>query len=145
MSIRDWINAYVPGRHSSKLGQLLDVAYNIEYGAECERAELAEHALPARLRGPGPAAHLRQVEREVPRRGGNDQITDRLAAALAGQITMGPELTAIKRNGDGTYDALVPSGLNDEDDYGRSGGAGAAVLDAPLVSTARRRASSRSR
>ena len=34
MSIADWIQAYVPGGLSSKLGQLLDVAYNIEYGAE---------------------------------------------------------------------------------------------------------------
>ncbi|MDQ1586355.1 MAG: monoamine oxidase, partial [Actinomycetota bacterium] len=34
MSIIDWINAYVPGGMASKLGQLLDVAYNIEYGAE---------------------------------------------------------------------------------------------------------------
>src|SRR4051794_2586940 len=32
MSIIDWINNYVPGGMSSKLGQLLDVAYNIEYG-----------------------------------------------------------------------------------------------------------------
>src|SRR3954464_9363012 len=35
MSITDYINAYVPGGISSKLGQLLDIAYNIEYGAEC--------------------------------------------------------------------------------------------------------------
>src|SRR4029079_4891439 len=34
MSIMDWIQAYVPGGMSSKLGQLLDIAYNIEYGAE---------------------------------------------------------------------------------------------------------------
>jgi monoamine oxidase len=34
MSVRDWINSYVPGGFGSKLGQLLDVAYNIEYGAE---------------------------------------------------------------------------------------------------------------
>src|SRR3954451_14690830 len=31
MSIIDWISAYVPGGMNSKLGQLLDVAYNIEY------------------------------------------------------------------------------------------------------------------
>ena len=34
MSITDWIKQYVPGGTSSRLGQLLDVAYNIEYGAE---------------------------------------------------------------------------------------------------------------
>ena len=34
MSIYDWIDAYVPGGHGSRLGGLLDAAYNIEYGAE---------------------------------------------------------------------------------------------------------------
>ncbi len=36
MSIIDWIEDTVPGGMSSPLGQLLDVAYNIEYGAECD-------------------------------------------------------------------------------------------------------------
>src|SRR5439155_15593554 len=36
MSVIDWLNETVPnGGASSKLGQLLDVAYNIEYLAEC--------------------------------------------------------------------------------------------------------------
>ena len=34
MSILDWIDETFPGGRDSKLGQLLDVAYNIEYGAE---------------------------------------------------------------------------------------------------------------
>jgi monoamine oxidase len=34
MTLFDWIENYVPGGHSSSLGQMLDVAYNIEYGAE---------------------------------------------------------------------------------------------------------------
>ncbi|HEX7840216.1 MAG TPA: NAD(P)/FAD-dependent oxidoreductase [Kofleriaceae bacterium] len=34
MSVFDWIESRVPGGHTSPLGQLLDVAYNIEYGAE---------------------------------------------------------------------------------------------------------------
>ena len=36
-------------------------------------------------------------------RGGNDQIPARLAKALAGQIVLGSELTAIKRNPSGTF------------------------------------------
>ena len=32
MSVYQWIESRVPGGHSSKMGQLLDVAYNIEYG-----------------------------------------------------------------------------------------------------------------
>jgi len=34
MSIVDWINEWVPGGAGSKLGQLLEVAYTIEYGAD---------------------------------------------------------------------------------------------------------------
>ncbi|MGZ8144174.1 MAG: flavin monoamine oxidase family protein [Methylosarcina sp.] len=34
MSIYDWIETRIPGGHASRFGQLLDVAYNIEYGAE---------------------------------------------------------------------------------------------------------------
>ena len=32
MSLYDWIESRVPGGHASNMGQLLDVAYNIEYG-----------------------------------------------------------------------------------------------------------------
>lgn len=32
MTLYDWIESRVPGGHGSKIGQLLDVAYNIEYG-----------------------------------------------------------------------------------------------------------------
>ena len=34
MSIYDWIESRVPGGHRSQFGQLLDVAYTIEYGAD---------------------------------------------------------------------------------------------------------------
>lgn len=34
MSIYDWIETRIPGGHTSRFGRLLDVAYNIEYGAE---------------------------------------------------------------------------------------------------------------
>ena len=33
LSVLDWINQNVPGGIGSRLGQLLDVAYNVEYGA----------------------------------------------------------------------------------------------------------------
>ena len=34
LSITDWIKETVPGGLASRLGQLLDVAYTIEYGAD---------------------------------------------------------------------------------------------------------------
>jgi monoamine oxidase len=103
MSIRDWIAAYVPGGTASKLGQLLDVAYNIEYGAESSVQSslnmlyLLGYSGQGQLRIFGPSNEKYHV------RGGNDQITDRLAAALPGQVTLGSELIAINRGTDGSY------------------------------------------
>ena len=49
MSIVDWIESTCRAGVGRGSGQLLEVAYKIEYGAESERAELAQHAVPARL------------------------------------------------------------------------------------------------
>jgi monoamine oxidase len=103
MSIRDWIETYVPGGIDSKLGQLLDVAYNIEYGAETTDQSalnmlyLLAYSGQGQLRIFGPSNEKYHV------RGGNDQITDRLADALEGQIKLGKELVEIHNNGDGTW------------------------------------------
>src|SRR5215218_8766997 len=98
LSVRDWINQNVPGGIGSRLGQLLDVAYNIEYGAETSVQSslnmlyLLGYSGQGQLRIFGPSNEKYHV------RGGNDQITTRLAEALRGQITTGSELIAIRRN-----------------------------------------------
>jgi monoamine oxidase len=112
MSITDYINAYVPASAKgydvgpgmqSKLGQLLDVAYNIEYGAECNLQSslnmlyLLAYSGQGQLRIFGPSNEKYHVK------GGNDQVTDALADALTGHIALSMELTAIVQNGDGTY------------------------------------------
>jgi monoamine oxidase len=110
MSIADWIGAYVPGGMKSKLGQLLDVAYNIEYGAETSVQSslnmlyLLGYSGQGQLRIFGPSNEKYHV------RGGNDQIPARLAAALQGQITTGSALTSVKRNTGGTYTLSFQSG-----------------------------------
>jgi monoamine oxidase len=103
MSIVDWINESVPGGIDSRLGQLLDVAYNIEYGAECSEQSslnllyLLGYSGTGNLRIFGPSNEKYHVH------GGNDQVATRLADALAGQITLGSELVAIRRNTDATF------------------------------------------
>ena len=112
MSIADWISAYVPGGLKSKLGQLLDVAYNIEYGAETKVQSslnmlyLLGYSGQGQLRIFGPSNEKYHV------RGGNDQITARLAGAVSGQVTTGSELVAIARNSDGSYRLSFQSGLS---------------------------------
>jgi monoamine oxidase len=112
MSITDWINAYVPGGMGSKLGQLLDVAYNIEYGAECNVQSslnmlyLLGYSGQGQLRIFGPSNEKYHVV------GGNDQIPRRLAAQLGGQINLGHELTALRRNTAGTYTLSFANGVS---------------------------------
>jgi monoamine oxidase len=87
----------------SRIGQLLDVAYNIEYGAESSEQSalnllyLLGYSGQGQFRVFGPSNEKYHVV------GGNDQITGRLAALLGGQITMGSELVAVKRNAAGTF------------------------------------------
>ena len=104
MSILDWINAYVPGGASSKLGQLLDIAYNIEYGAETNEQSslnmlyLIGYSGQGQLRIFGPSNEKYHVV------GGNDQITSGMASRIgAAQIKRGHELIAVRENTDGTY------------------------------------------
>jgi len=104
MSITDYINAYVPGGISSPLGQLLDIAYTIEYGAESSVQSslnllyLLAYSGQGQLRIFGPSNEKYHV------RGGNDQIPVRLADALQkGQIHLNMALSSIRRNSDGTY------------------------------------------
>src|SRR5574341_1189017 len=101
MSIVDWINETVPGGIDTPLGQLLDVAYNIEYGADSDQQSslnllyLLAYSGQGQLRIFGPSNEKYHVV------GGNDQIPARLADALAGQINLGQELVAVRRNGKG--------------------------------------------
>ena len=67
MSIVDWINESVPGGIDSRLGQLLDIAYNIEYGAESSEQSSLNLLYLLGYSGTGQLPDLRAVEREVPR------------------------------------------------------------------------------
>jgi monoamine oxidase len=103
MSIAQWIDAYVPGGHSSRLGQLLDVAYNIEYGAECTVQSSLNMLYLLGYVGPGQFRTFGKSNEKFHVRGGNDQIATGMAAQLASQIQTGVELVAIKRNATGTF------------------------------------------
>ena len=103
MSVADWIEEYVPGGLSSKLGQLLDVAYNIEYGAETNVQSSLNMLYLLAFSGQGQLRIFGTSNEKYHVRGGNDQIPARLAAALQNQIHTGAELTAIRRNADASY------------------------------------------
>ncbi|GAA0382716.1 hypothetical protein GCM10009530_36910 [Microbispora corallina] len=103
MSVRDWIDAYVPGGSGSRLGQLLDVAYNIEYGAETTRQSSLNLIYLLAYQGPGNIRMFGKSNEKYHVTGGNDQVAQRLAAALPGQVALGTALRALADRGDGTW------------------------------------------
>ena len=103
MSISDWINQTVPGGLSSPLGQLLDVAYNIEYGAESNVQSALNLIYLLGYNSPGQFTVFGQSNEKYHVRGGNDQIVSRLANSLGSQIVMGQSLVALRKNPDGCY------------------------------------------
>ncbi|MCT9934210.1 FAD-dependent oxidoreductase [Planotetraspora sp. A-T 1434] len=109
MSVRDWINAYVPGGIGSRLGQLLDVAYNIEYGAETSQQSSLNLIYLLAYQGAGNIRIFGKSNEKYHVLGGNDQVATRLAAALTGQIKLGTALRALADRGDGTWAVTVGS------------------------------------
>jgi monoamine oxidase len=103
MSIAQYIDAYVPGGGASKLGQLLDVAYNIEYGAETNVQSALNMLYLLAYSGQGNLRIFGPSNEKFHVRGGNDQVPSLLTQALASQVNLGSELIAIKRNADGSY------------------------------------------
>jgi monoamine oxidase len=102
MSIIQWLDETCPnGGSKSRLGQILDIAYNIEYGAECSQQSslnllyLLGYSGQGQFRVFGPSNEKYHVT------GGNDQIPLALAAALAQAgrpVQRNSELIAISSN-----------------------------------------------
>lgn len=110
MSILDWINTRVPGGHASPLGQLLDAAYNIEYGANIDVQSALNLVYLLGFSGQGQFRVFGPSNEKYHVQGGNDQIVARLADQVAGQIETGAPLTAIVRNADGRFTLTFGSG-----------------------------------
>ena len=111
MSIIDWLDATVPGGSESNLGRVLDIAYNIEYGAECSEQSslnllyLLAYSGQGQFRVFGPSNEKYHV------RGGNDQIPIELGRRLGSQIHLDHVLTAIKQNSGGSFTLTFQNGV----------------------------------
>jgi monoamine oxidase len=103
MSVSDWINQTVPGGLSSPLGQLLEVAYTIEYGVECDVQSALNLIYLLGYNSPGQFTLFGHSNEKYHVRGGNDQIVSRLASLLGSQIITGRSLVALRRIPGGTY------------------------------------------
>ena len=110
MSIVDWINESVPGGTSSRLGQLLEVAYTIEYGVECEKQSALSLLYLLGYNSPGQFSVFGASNEKYHVRGGNDRIVSTLASVLGSQIVTGTALVAAKRTAGGAYQLTFQSG-----------------------------------
>jgi monoamine oxidase len=109
MSVRQWIEDYVPGGITSRLGQLLDVAYTIEYGADSAEQSALNMIYLLAYQGPGNIRIFGKSNEKYHIVGGNDLVVERMAATLPGQIRLGTALRALARRGDGTWAVTVGS------------------------------------
>src|SRR2546426_4010896 len=111
MSVYDWIESRVLGGHSSRMGQLLDVAYNIEYGNVTTVQSslnlvylLAFQPVPGNFRIFGASDERSHIL------GGNERLPKAIAAGLPqGSIELNTALTAIAMNADGSYNLSFSS------------------------------------
>jgi len=74
MSIVDWLNESVPGGATSRFGQLLDIAYNIEYGEECSRQSSLNLLYLLGYVGQGQFRLFGKSNEKYRVRGGNDEV-----------------------------------------------------------------------
>ncbi|MFJ6793272.1 flavin monoamine oxidase family protein [Streptomyces sp. NPDC091268] len=104
MSLYEWIETRVPGGHGSRLGQFIDVAYNVEYGADTvDQSALALVLLMGYQPNPGRFNVWGLSNERYHIVGGNDQLPKAIARSLPeGTVLMGRELTAVRANADGT-------------------------------------------
>jgi monoamine oxidase len=109
-SIYDWIESRVPGGHSSPMGQLLDVAYNIEYGnVTKEQSSLNLVYLLGFSSNPGNFQIFGASDERYHIVGGNERLPQAIAAVLP-DVRLNMALTAIARRSDGTIDLAVKGG-----------------------------------
>jgi len=112
LSLFQWIETRVPGGHSSRMGNLLDVAYNIEYGnVTTEQSSLNLVYLLGFQPMPGQFRIFGASDERYHMAGGNEQLPQAIAAALApGTVQLNTALTGIVHNPDKTYTLTLKSG-----------------------------------
>jgi monoamine oxidase len=104
MTIYEWIEQYVPGGHKSRMGRLLDAAYNIEYGAETkDQAALNLMYLLAYNASPGNFLIYGKSDERFHIAGGNEQLPNAIADYVGREnVKPGWAMQSIKANANGT-------------------------------------------
>jgi monoamine oxidase len=104
MSVYDWIETYVEGGHNSRMGRLLDAAYNEEYGAETtDQAALNLMYLLGYQATPGNFQIFGGSDERFHIVGGNQRLPEAIRDYLpAATVRMGWAMQSIRTNADGS-------------------------------------------
>lgn len=103
MSVYDWIESRVPGGHDSELGQLLDLAYNTEYGAETRDQSALNLVYLIGFQPDEKSFDVFGESDEAFRiRGGNQQLPLAIANSLQ-SVQLGYALKRLRRSAGGSY------------------------------------------
>ena len=103
MSVYDWIESRVPGGHRSRLGALLDIAYNTEYGAETtDQSALNLVYLLGYQPDEAAFSVFGESDERYHIRGGNQQLPNKMAEHL-GNVSYGHALKRLRRTAAGRY------------------------------------------
>lgn len=110
MSVYDWIESRVPGGHRSRLGALLDIAYNTEYGAETtDQSALNLVYLLGYQPDETGFSTFGESDERYHIRGGNQQLPNKMAEQL-GNVTYGHALRRLRRTAAGRYSLTFARG-----------------------------------
>ena len=112
MTLYDWITNYVPGGHGSRMGALLNAAYNDEYGAETtDQSALNLIYLLGYKSGPGTWSIYGASDERYHIVGGNSKLPVAIANALpSGSVHLGYRMTAIALASDGSIKVSFDNG-----------------------------------
>lgn len=104
MSVYDWIESRVPGGHDTPLGQLLDLAYATEYGADTKQQSSLNLVY---LLGFQPTDNGFNVfgasDERFHIRGGNQSLPEAIARDLGEAVTTSHSLVRLARTSGGRY------------------------------------------
>jgi monoamine oxidase len=104
MTVYDWIETYVEGGHRSRMGRLLDAAYNEEYGAETrDQAALNLMYLLGYASSPGNFSIFGASDERFHIAGGNQLLPEAIRSYLGEPaVKLGYALQSIAARADGT-------------------------------------------
>jgi monoamine oxidase len=109
-SVYDWIETRVPGGHKSPFGQLLDAAYNIEYGSDTtDQSSLNLVYLLGYQPDTTGLSIFGASDETYHIRGGNQRLPTAMAASL-GNVQTGYALQKLSKTSAGRYELVFDRG-----------------------------------